>query len=56
MRIAGMGHDKIRYLVHSKGRWRWQPTKAMRTFGFTTVKLGAGGPAIDAVFTMTLSA
>ena len=42
-----MGSDKIRYLVFSKGRWRWQPTKAMRGHGFSTVKLGRGGPDID---------
>jgi hypothetical protein len=39
MRIAAMGHDKIRYLVYSKGRWRWQPTRAMRKHGFQNVKL-----------------
>jgi hypothetical protein len=42
-----MGSDKIRYLVFSKGRWRWQPTKPMRAHGFATVKLGRGGPDID---------
>lgn len=43
-----MGTDKIRYLVYSKGRWRWQPTRAMRAKGFATLNLGAGGPEVDA--------
>jgi hypothetical protein len=43
-----MGSDKIRYLVFSKGRWRWQPTKAMRDHGFRTIKLSRGGPELDA--------
>jgi hypothetical protein len=47
MRIASMGHDKIRYLVYSKGRWRWQPTKAMRKHGFQNVKLSKGGPELN---------
>jgi hypothetical protein len=47
MRIAAMGHDKIRYLVYSKGRWRWQPTRAMRKHGFQNVKLRKGGPELD---------
>jgi hypothetical protein len=42
-----MGSDKIRYLVYAKGRWRWQPTKAMRKHGFQTIKLSRGGPEID---------
>jgi hypothetical protein len=42
-----MGADKIRYFVYSKGRWKWQPTKAMRVHGFNTVKMGRGGPALD---------
>lgn len=42
-----MGTDKIRYLVYSKGRWKWQPTKAMRKKGFGTLNLGAGGPHLD---------
>ncbi|MDB5618533.1 MAG: hypothetical protein JWQ24_2771 [Tardiphaga sp.] len=42
-----MGTDKIRYLVFSKGRWRWQPTKAMRKHGFGTVNLSQGGPEKD---------
>jgi hypothetical protein len=42
-----MGHDKIRYLVFSKGRWRWQPTAAMRAHGFKAIKLSSGGPDID---------
>lgn len=42
-----MGSDKIRYFVYSKGRWRWQPTKAMRAHGFKTVKMGRGGPDLD---------
>jgi hypothetical protein len=44
-----MGSDKIRYLVFSKGRWRWQPTKAMREHGFQTIKLSRGGPDLDPV-------
>jgi hypothetical protein len=43
-----MGTDRIRYLVYSKGRWRWQPTKAMRAYGFRTINLSQGGPEIDA--------
>jgi hypothetical protein len=42
-----MGNDRIRYLVFSKGRWRWQPTNAMREHGFKTIKLSKGGPAFD---------
>lgn len=42
-----MGSDKIRYLVFANGRWRWQPTKAMREYGFHTIKLSRGGPDID---------
>ena len=42
-----MGADKIRYFVYSKGRWKWQPTNAMRVHGFNTVKMGRGGPALD---------
>lgn len=42
-----MGTDKIRYLVYSKGRWRWQPTLAMRAKGFKTLNLGLGGPELD---------
>jgi len=37
-----MAKDKIRYLVYSYGRWRWQPTKAMRAAGFRLVNLGPG--------------
>jgi hypothetical protein len=47
MGVAAMGHDRIRYFVYSKGRWRWQPTKAMRQHGFVTVKMGPGGPGLD---------
>ena len=43
-----MGNDRIRYLVFSKGRWRWQPTNAMREHGFKTIKLSKGGPSFDA--------
>jgi hypothetical protein len=43
-----MGNDRIRYLVFSKGRWRWQPTAAIREHGFKTIKLSKGGPAFDA--------
>lgn len=41
-----MGNDKIRYLVFLKGRWHWQPTKAMRAHGFKRTNLGRG--TIDA--------
>jgi hypothetical protein len=43
-----MGHDKIRHLLYSKGRWRWQPTSKMRKLGFHNVKLSKGGPELDA--------
>ena len=43
-----MGHDRIRYLVFSKGRWRWQPTMPMRAHGFKTIRLSRGGSEIDA--------
>jgi hypothetical protein len=43
-----MGNDRIRYLVFSKGRWRWQPTAAMREHGFKTIKLSKGGPSFGA--------
>jgi hypothetical protein len=42
-----MGADSIRYMVYSKGRWRWQPTKTMRVHGFHNVKLSRGGPGVD---------
>lgn len=45
---AEMGNDRIRYLVFSKGRWRWQPTNGMRKHGFKTIKLSKGGPSFDA--------
>lgn len=44
-----MGSDKIRYLVFSKGRWRWQPTKAMRKHGFRAIILSRGGPESDSL-------
>jgi hypothetical protein len=37
-----MGTDSIRYLVCIWGRWRWRPTKAMRTAGFRMVHLSKG--------------
>jgi hypothetical protein len=43
-----MGRDKIRYLVHANGRWKWQPTAVMRKAGFQTIKLSRGGPELDA--------
>jgi hypothetical protein len=43
-----MGNDRIRYLVFSKRRWRWQPTNAMREHCFKTIKLSKGGPDYDA--------
>ena len=39
---SAMGKDQIRYLVFSYGRWRWQPTKAMREAGFRLINLGSG--------------
>jgi hypothetical protein len=35
-----MGHDKIRYLVFTYGRWRWCPTAKMRAKGFRLVNFG----------------
>jgi hypothetical protein len=43
-----MGHDKIRYFVYLKGRWRWRTTEAMRKAGFRIVTMGKGGPHRDA--------
>jgi hypothetical protein len=36
-----MGTDKIRYLVFVCGRWRWRPTKIMRSHGFRLVSFGS---------------
>src|SRR5215468_7277920 len=35
-----MGTDKIRYLIFVCGRWRWRPTKIMRSHGFRLVSFG----------------
>ena len=35
-----MGTDKIRYLIFVCGRWRWRPTKIMRSHGFRLVNFG----------------
>ena len=37
-----VGHDKIRYLLFKKGRWRWRPTKTMRDAGFRPIGLSRG--------------
>jgi hypothetical protein len=37
-----MGTDEIRYLIFLCGRWRWRPTKTMRTAGFRLVNLSKG--------------
>jgi hypothetical protein len=37
-----MGQDKVRYLVYSYGRWRWQPGPVVRAAGFHNVNLGPG--------------
>jgi hypothetical protein len=37
-----MGDDRIRYLVFVNGRWRWRPTKTMRSKGFRIRTLGPG--------------
>ena len=37
-----MGNDRIRYLIFLRGRWRWRPTKKMRTAGFRLITLGPG--------------
>jgi hypothetical protein len=37
-----MGKDQIRYLVFVNGRWRWRPTKRMRSAGFRLINLGSG--------------
>ena len=35
-----MGEDKLRYLLFVCGRWRWRPTRKMRTYGFKLVTFG----------------
>ena len=39
-RVSDMGKDKIRYLLFVSGRWRWQPTRAMRARGFKLTTFG----------------
>jgi hypothetical protein len=43
-----VGSDQIRYFLYLEGRWRWRPTKKMRAAGFYIVKMGHGGPDLDA--------
>lgn len=43
-----LGKDKTRYFLYLNGRWRWRPTKAMRSHGFGLVTMGRGGPGTDA--------
>jgi hypothetical protein len=43
-----LGRDKIRYFLFLNGRWRWRPTRAMKTCGFGLVTMGRGGPGTDA--------
>jgi len=45
---ASVGKDQVRYFLYLNGRWRWRPTKAMRTQGFGLVTMGRGGPKRDA--------
>lgn len=44
-----MGWYKIRHFLFLYGRWRWRPTKKMRTLGFMLVNMGRGGPDLDAM-------
>ncbi len=46
--VAIVGKDRIRYFLYLEGRWRWRPTKTMRKAGFHIVKMGRGGPGLDA--------
>ena len=43
-----VGRDRIRYFLFLNGRWRWRPTKAMRSHGFGLITMGRGGPGSDA--------
>jgi hypothetical protein len=46
-RGSEMGEDRIRYLLPVSGRWRWRPTKTMRTHGFKLVNFGRELTAAD---------
>ena len=46
--IVSLGKDRIRYFLYLEGRWRWRPTKVMREAGFSIVRMGPGGPELDA--------
>ena len=39
---SAMGKDKIRYLIFLNGRWRWRPSKVMRSAGFQLTNLSPG--------------
>ncbi|WP_342711450.1 hypothetical protein AAFG13_06145 [Bradyrhizobium sp. B124] len=43
-----VGQDRIRHFVYINARWRWRPTKTMRSYGFQLVNMGRGGPGLDA--------
>ena len=48
-RSSRVGSDRIRHFLYINGRWRWRPTKKMRTAGFHLINLGRGGPDLDAL-------
>ena len=51
-----MGKDKIRYLLFVSGRWRWQPTRAMRARGFRLTTFGKELTAADKARAIALNA
>ena len=51
-----MGKDKIRYLLFVSGRWRWQPTRAMRACGFKLTTFGKELTAADKARAIALNA
>ena len=55
-RVSDMGKDKIRYLLFVSGRWRWQPTRAMRARGFKLTTFGKELSAADRARAIALNA
>jgi len=55
-RVYDMGKDKIRYLLFVSGRWRWQPTRAMRARGFKLTTFGKELTAADKARAIALNA
>ncbi|CAL8972704.1 hypothetical protein RHODGE_RHODGE_00475 [Rhodoplanes serenus] len=50
-----MGKDKVRYLVFVNGRWRWRPTRKMRSLGFRLETFGTALTAEDKARALALN-